>query len=92
MGSIESKTLSYDWKELIFCKVKVKNAVKDIRSKKDTENNDITGDMHWLFGEDCPKLWHNGSTTEMELESGPRFYLSYSSHLKEKDRIYKKQR
>jgi hypothetical protein len=75
LGSIESKNPSCDWKALIFWKVKVKNAIKDIRGKKDTENSYITGDLRWLFGEDCLKLGQNWSTTELEMESVPRILL-----------------
>ena len=50
----------------------VEKAIKEMRNKKATEDDDVPGDVFKLLGEGCLKIMRKLINTFMKLESGPR--------------------
>jgi len=50
----------------------VEKAIKEMRDKKATENDDVPGDVPKRLGEHSIRIMTQRSTTYMKLEGGPR--------------------
>jgi hypothetical protein len=62
-------------KALIFCKVKWKNAIKEMRDKKATGDDDVPGDVLNLLGENGLRLMTQLMNVLCVTGSGPDISL-----------------